>query len=114
MKQVNYMRFYLVISCLGLMLCGCVANPKTVGQDIYMAKWALVGAVNSVADAHDSGVLKGQDYEAAKEAAKTTKATLDSAQSALGQGKPASALEYLQVARGLLRRLANYVTASGG
>lgn len=114
MKATNYLRIYLVLSCLGLMLAGCAANPKTIGQDIYMAKWTLVGAVNSVADAHDAGVLKGQDYETAKEAARTAKTTLDSAQASLGQGKPSSALEYLQVARGLLRQLANYVTASGG
>ena len=56
----------LALALLLALLASCATYPKGEAQILYSAGWTLVGATNSVADLHDAGLLKGEDYEKAK------------------------------------------------
>lgn len=106
------MKRLLVI--VALVLSACATYPKDVTQTLYSAEWTLVGAVNSIADLHDGGTLKGQDYENAKALAIQANAALDSAKAARSAGDTVGAAQYLRAAQALLNQLAAYLTAHGG
>ena len=96
------------------MLHGCATTPKGPTQTVYAAGWTLVGATNSVADLHDAGTLKGQDYETAKQILAQATTAYQSAQAAVQQGKPADAATYITLLQTLLNQLAAYLQAHGG
>ncbi len=105
---------YLSALILGLMLNSCATAPKGATQTVYAAGWTLVGATNSVADLHQSGVLKGQDYEKAKAVLMQAEAAYKDARAATAQGKPADAQSYILLTQQLLNQLAAYLQAHGG
>lgn len=105
-----------VFLLLGLWACalvGCATAPKGPTQTVYTAGWTLVAATNAVADAKDSGALKGQDLENAKAILGQAETAYRSARAALQQGKPVDAQTYLMLLQGFLNQLAAYLQAHG-
>lgn len=102
------MKKLLVILCL--LFTACATTPKDQTQVIYSAGWTLVGATNSVADLHDSGVLKGSDYDNAKAILAQATTAYQSARSAKS---PTDAAGYIRIAQGLLNQLAAYLASRG-
>lgn len=102
--------FCFLAACLSLVSCAGV-TPKDQTQVIYSAGWTLVGATNSVADLHDAGVLKGNDYTQAKDTLQQATTAYQSAKAALAQGKTADATTYIRVAQAALNQLAAYLAS---
>jgi hypothetical protein len=101
---------YLVV-ILGVL--GCATKPVGTTQTIYAAGWTIVGATNSVADLHDSGQLKGADYEKAKEILAQATAAYKNAESLAIAGKVSDAESAIRLAQSTLNQLAIYLTAKG-
>lgn len=76
----------LVILLLAMTACTPPVKPGDDTQTIYAAEQTLIAATNSVADAHDHGVLKGADYDNAKALEKALKASLFDARAAAKAG----------------------------
>ncbi len=104
-------RLYILLLVAFLVACAGAATPKDATQTIYSVGWTLVGATNSVADLHDAGTLKGQDYENAKATLKSVNESYASARAALGKGDSQGALTYLRLAQTLLNQLAATLAA---
>lgn len=103
-------KLYLLLLVLFLAACAG-ATPRDTTQTLYAAGWTLVGAANSVADLHDAGTLKADDYENAKQILAQATTAYQSARTALRDGRPTDALGYIRIAQGLLNQLAAYLAA---
>jgi hypothetical protein len=112
MRHVNYIKFLLL--ALLLVTLGCATTPKGPTQTVYAAGWTLVGATNSVADLHDSGLLKGADYDQAKQLLGQATTAYQTAKAFVLQGKTSDAASQIVVLQTLLNQLAAYLQAHGG
>ena len=106
-------RNFLVLIGLFLLL-SCATTPKTPEQTLYAAGWTLVGATNSVADLHQSGVLVGQDYQNAKDILQQAEAAYKVARDSIAAGNPANASTYIALLQSLLLQLSAFLQAHGG
>jgi len=92
---------------------GCSTQPKGSTQTVYAAGWTLVGATNSVADLHQSGALKGADYENAKGILQQAEAAYKLSRDSLAAGNTVNATNYLNLAQQLLLQLSAFLQSKG-
>lgn len=114
MTKLKLRVIWLACCAIVVLLWSCTSapvTPKDATQTLYATGWTLVGATNSVADMHDSGVLKGEDYTTAKNILKEATDAYKSGKAAFGQGKTSDATTYIRLAQTALNKLAAYLAA---
>lgn len=101
----------LLLALAGLV--ACATGPKNLTEGTYAAGQVLIAATNSVADLHEAGMLKGADYEKAKDVLNQATAAYGQAKQAVLDHRPQDAQSYLRLAQSLLNQLAGHLIARG-
>ena len=112
--KIEHRSFRLLGLALLLALVACATYPRSSNELAYTVGWTLVGATNSVADLHDSGVLKGEDYEAAKSILDKATKAYQAMRAALKRGDLAEASVQEKIIKSILDKLPKLLPNGGG
>jgi hypothetical protein len=106
---------YWLLTVLLLAACQLPGGtaPQNATESVYVAGWTLTAATNSVADLHDQGKLKNDNYTQAKNILAEARALYNAAKAYLDQGNMKGAQGQILLAQQLLTNLAGYLTAQG-
>ena len=112
--KIEHRSFRLLGLALLLALVACATYPRDSNQLAYTVGWTLVGATNGVADLHDSGLLKGEDYETAKSILDGATKAYQVMRAAIRRGDLAEASAQERIIKSLLDKLPKLLPHGGG